>query len=106
LHNSQPAYGWIKKGTTMVIPSNTGWQRINLNRAYCLEDHIAVVHESERVNAQSTIELFENIKKKQPIGRIHIILDNAKYYRSQVIKEYLKYNPRINLVFLPPYCPN
>ena len=47
----------------MVIPSDTGRQRINLNGAYCIEDHSAVVHESERVNAQSTIALFENIKQ-------------------------------------------
>ena len=106
LHNSQPAYGWIKKGTTMVIPSNTGRQRINLNGAYCIEDHSAVVHESERVNAQSTIELFENIKQIQPKGIIYIVLDNAKYYRSTVVKEYLKRNPRVQLLFLPAYSPN
>jgi transposase len=106
LHNSQPAYGWIKKGINMVIPSNTGRQRINLNGAYCIEDHSAVVHESETVNAQSTIELLKEIMRKQPLGLIYIILDNAKYYHSQLVSEFLNQNLRVQFLFLPPYSPN
>ena len=90
----------------MIIPSNTNRQRIYLNVTYCIEDHSAVVHEPERVNTQSTIELFENIKQIQPKGIIYIVLDNAKYYRSTVVKEYLKHNPRVQLLFLPAYSPN
>jgi transposase len=33
-------------------------------------------------------------------------LDNAKYYRSQIVKEFLEKNQRIQFVFLPPYSPN
>jgi len=106
LHNSQPAYGWIKKGINMVIPSNTGRQRINLNGAYCIEDHTAVVHESETVNAQSTVELLKEIMRKQPLGLIYIILDNAKYYHSQFVNEFLQQNSRVQFLFLPPYSPN
>ena len=58
LHNSQPAYGWIIKGREMVLQSNTGRRRINLNGAYCIENHTAIVQESDTVNAQSTIALF------------------------------------------------
>jgi hypothetical protein len=52
---AQPAYGWIRKGTEMVIPSNTGRQRLNLNGAYNLEDHKAIIQEAESINAQSAI---------------------------------------------------
>ncbi|WP_279512418.1 transposase [Candidatus Thiosymbion oneisti] len=31
--------------------------------------------------------------------------DNARYYRSKAVQEYLK-TSRIQLVFLPPYAPN
>jgi transposase len=37
--------------------------------------------------------------------RIHIICDNARYYRSKVVSEYLL-SSKIELVFLPPYAPN
>ena len=37
--------------------------------------------------------------------KITVILDNARYYRSKVVAEYLQ-NSRIELMFLPPYSPN
>lgn len=42
----------------------------------------------------------------QTEGLIHIIADNAKYYHSQVVKDFIKEHPRIHFVFLPPYSPN
>lgn len=106
LHNSQPAYGWIKKGRQMVIQANTGRRRINLNGAYCIENHSVVVHEADTVNAQSTIALFKEIMRKQPLGSIYIILDNARYYRSEMVTEFVSQNSRIRLMFLPAYSPN
>lgn len=106
LHNSQPAYGWLKKGFEYTIQSNTGRQRVNINGAYNIEDHNVVIEESERVNAQSTIALFEKMLKEQPLGILYLILDNARYYRSQIVSEFQRNNPRIQLLFLPAYSPN
>jgi transposase len=106
LHNSQPAYGWIRKGVDMVLQSNTGRQRLNLNGAYNIEDHTAVVIESDSINAQSTVVLLEEMMRKQPLGLLYIILDNARYYRSEIVQNFVKKNKRIRLVFLPPYSPN
>jgi len=99
-------YGWIKKGTEKEIPSNTGRQRMNLNGAYNPQSGKAILIESRQINAQSTIELLEKIKKNQPAGKIIFIADNARYYRCQMINEYLKTNQRIKIKFLPSYSPN
>jgi transposase len=106
LHNSQPAYGWLKKGYNYTIQSNTGRNRVNINGAYNLEEHKVIIEESPSINAQSTVALFKKILKEQPLGMIYIILDNAKYYRSHVVKDFLKNHARIQLIFLPPYSPN
>jgi transposase len=106
LHNSQPAYGWIRKGTDMVLQSNTGRERLNLNGAYNIEDHTAVVQEADSINAQSTVSLLEEMMTNQPLGLIYVILDNARYYRSEMVRDFVKKNKRIKLVFLPPYSPN
>jgi len=90
----------------MVIQANTGRRRINLNGAYCIEDHSAVIHETDTINAQSTIALFKEIMRKQPLGFIYIILDNARYYRSEMVADFISRNPRIQLMFLPSYSPN
>jgi len=106
LHNSQPAFGWIKRGAEMVLKANTGRQRININGAYCLENQSVVIHESDMINAQSTIALLRKMIAKQPYGRLYVILDNARYYRSKEIRAFLHDNKRIRLIFLPPYSPN
>ncbi len=106
LHNSQPAFGWIKKGKEQVLKTNTGRMRVNINGAYDIENHRVVIREDESINSQSTIALLGQMLNAQSIGKLYVILDNAKYYRSQIVKGFLEKNPRIQFVFLPPYSPN
>jgi len=106
MHNSQPAYGWIKKGKDANLKANTGRQRINLNGAYNLEDHTVVIQEAEMINAQSTVSLLSEMLQKQRTGLIYVILDNARYYRSELVQTFVRKNNRIRLMFLPPYSPN
>ena len=106
MHNSQPAFGWIRKGQDRVIKSNTGRQRINLNGAYNLEDNSVVIQEAEMINSQSTVSLMTEMLQKQPLGKIYVILDNARYYRSELVQIFVKQNKRIRLLFLPAYSPN
>ena len=106
MHNPIKGYAWILKGEEKEIPSNTGRNRVNLNGAYCPQTGKVIVREDERINAQSTILLLKMILGRQPRGMVHVIADNAKYYRSKLVKEYLSKRPRIRLHFLPPYSPN
>ena len=105
-HNSVAAYGWIKKGTVKVLKSNTGRKRININGAINIEEMSPVVGDSDTINAQSTISLLKKIESKHPDAEsIYTICDNARYYRSKKVKEYLE-KSKVKLVFLPPYSPN
>jgi len=106
LHNSINCNGWIKKGTEKAIKANTGRDRLNINGACNVAKLNVVIHEDVTVNAQSTIALFDKMVLQQPKGKLNIIADNARYYRSFMVTEYLKINTRINLIFLPPYSPN
>ena len=38
-------------------------------------------------------------------GEIVLILDNLKAHKSKPVKEFLEHNPRMEAVYLPPYCP-
>ena len=105
-HNSMPAYGWLEKGKTREIRSNSGRQRLNLNGALSLNDYEVVIREDDSINAQSTIKLLAELEAKNPDAEtIYCILDNARYYRALIVKEYLK-TSKVELVFLPPYSPN
>ena len=62
--------------------------------------------EDSILNAQSTITFLDKIEKAYPTKRkIHIFLDNAKYYKNKLVKNYLE-GSKIQLHFLPPYSPN
>lgn len=59
----------------------------------------------DTINAQSSVELLKQIEQQHPrANRIHIISNNARYYRSQLVSEYLL-DSKIELIFLPPYVP-
>ena len=105
-HNTMAAYGWIKRGQERKLSTNSGRQRLNLHGAINAETMEMTVVESKSIDKDSTIELLETLSQKYPLSsQLHIILDNARYHHSKEVKDYLKENQRINLVFLPPYSP-
>ena len=106
IHNSITANAWIKKGTEKAIQANTGRERLNINGLCNVAKTEVLIHEDESVNAQSTILLFDKAQAHQTKGQLIIFSDNARYYRSKLVKEYLSENARIELVFLPSYSPN
>jgi transposase len=74
---------------------------LNLNGAVDTQTMQVVVRADETLDAASTIGLFEALEKKHlTAGRIYVIADNARYYRSRLVRKYLR-KSRIKLVFLP-----
>jgi len=105
-HNPIAGYGWIKRGRDHEIRSNTGRQRLNINGVINQATQQAIIRYDDTINAQSTIQLFQQIEEQNTTAQhIYIICDNARYYRSKVVSEYLD-NSKIELIFLPPYAPN
>jgi transposase len=106
-HNTQPHYGWIKKGQEKQIAANSARHRLNLQGAVHVGSSIkAVIHAAETINAQSTIALYSHLLRKHPKGRIVMICDNAPYHRSNLLAGWLKAHPRISQKPLPAYSPN
>lgn len=105
-HNTVQARAWIKKGQEKLIKSNTGRSRVNINGAYNPLTQEVLVRDFETINAESIIRHFQEIevyyKEK---NKIHVIVDNARYYRNKLVALYLK-KSKIKLIFLPPYSPN
>ena len=105
-HNSIPSYGWIKKGREKELKANCGRQRLNINGAINIETMEPVTGFYDTINAQASIDLFAKIETKHPDAEaIYIIVDNARYYRSCLLKEHVE-GTKIKLIFLPPYSPN
>ena len=104
--NSIPAFGWIRRGVEKELKSNGGRKRVNINGAVDIDTLETVTDFAKTINGASTIRLFKKLEAKHPDAKaIHIIVDNATYYKSKPVKEYLE-NSRIELHFLPSYSPN
>ena len=105
-HNTMAAFGWIKRGQTRELKTNSGRERLNLHGAINAETYEMTIIESDTVDADSTLTLLSAIENKYPgVSAIKVILDNAKYHYSAAVKEYVDHS-RIDLVFLPSYSPN
>jgi transposase len=105
-HNPVMAAGWIKQGKDYQVCSNTGRQRLNINGAVSIDTLKMVMRFDQSINAESTIELLKQIEVAYPKAKkITVICDNARYYRSKLVRAYLE-DSRVALMFLPPYAPN
>ncbi len=108
LHQNIPSYCWIDPENPPVNETNSGRRRLNILGAYN-PDTFSLIHLTgeENCNALRVIEFFVLILstyKNAP--KIIIYLDNAMYFKAKIVREWLKENPKLEVVFLPPYCPN
>lgn len=105
-HNAQAAYGWIKKGEDKKIVRFAKGKRVNLHGALNIETLDTIVIETEKVDSQSTIDLFKSMESFYPFATlIYVVMDNAGYHDSGEVIKYLG-TSRIKPVLLPPRSPN
>jgi len=106
-HNTRSTYAWVERGSQREQPTVSGRDRVNINAVLNAKNPLDVIHlDCDTVNAQTTRQLYEKILKANPNAKkIYIISDNARYYRSKELNEWLK-DTIIEPVFLPAYSPN
>ncbi len=107
-YQSRPVHGWVKKGDKVALRRTSGRQRINLHGALNLENFHCPLVQAERINAASTIALFEKLEADNPgKKRIYVFADNARYHHARLVRQWLE-RPgcRIKLIFQPAYAPH
>ena len=98
--------GWIKKGVDKPIAQTASRTRVNVMGAIELSTMKVVSCLPEYVNAETTVAFFDQLKGAYPDApKIHIILDQSGYHRSQLVKD-SALEKNIELHYLPPYSPN
>ena len=107
-HNTRSDYVWAKRGQNKEVRTNSGRNRVNINgamNAHHPEEVVTV--EAEKINAESTKELFEKLLVQyQDKDKIYVFADNARYYYNETLREWLAENPKIQVLYLPTYSPN
>jgi len=104
---TRPSYGWIKKGKDKIIDVTNGRKRMNIMGAINLETMKFEYETFEKtINSESTICFLKKVEATYKDRKvIYIIFDNAGYYKSEEVQEYLK-TSRIQALYLPPRSPN
>lgn len=106
-HNATPNYGWLPKGEVIPLRTNSGRQRVNIHGALDPELLDVIVREDKTINSESTIALLRQIEASNPLAsKILIYSDNARYYHSREVRNYVEKSAKIEFRFLPPYSPN
>ena len=105
-HQTHLAYGWIYKGVRKEVPMTGRQYRLNFMGGICLNNHKIVYENAEKIDGNSIKKFLGKLRKYHPDKhKIHVILDNAGYHKSQEVKDYAK-ALSIELHYLPPYSPN
>ena len=86
----------IVKNTTKYRANTFGFYPINGK---------SVLDFKKNSKKESVCEFLKEVREKNPVGTIIVILDNARSHIAEKTKQYAK-SLNIILVFLPPYSPN
>jgi transposase len=106
LHAAIPSQGWIKRGRTIQLKTNSGRNRLNILGAYSPDDRSLISLEGrESCDAERVAQLLRKIRAANPGKRLLVILDNAPYNHADPVTQAAK-ALRIDLLYLPPYSPN
>jgi transposase len=102
-------YCWLLVGQRFLVGVGGGRKRLNILGAYCPDDHeyLDIRLSRDNVNSQQFVNLLRVLKERHPeTTRFILYLDNARYYHTEVVKEWLGRHPEFHLEPLPAYSPN
>jgi transposase len=106
LHAAIPSQGWIKRGKTMQLKTNSGRNRLNILGAYSPDDQDLISLEGrESCDGERVVQLLQKIRRANPGKRLLIVLDNAPYNHADSVTKAAEIL-HIQLLYLPPYSPN
>jgi transposase len=108
-HNNENDRGWMKKGAegTRNVLSNTGRRRVNIiGGLNALELEVVTIVTEANCNKELMICYLEELKAcNLECEKIYLVLDNASYNRAYEVKQKAD-ELGMQLIYLPPYCPN
>lgn len=109
-HQSQSVCGWILRGEQKHLPTTAKQKRLHYLGSLRLgtsdnEPHTIFTQQYETINTETAMQFFDLLQQQIDAKIIHLICDNAMYFKSKKMKEYFE-NSKIIIHYLPSYSPN
>jgi transposase len=90
----------------LYVRAASGRQRFNVLGAFnAVTRELIAVTNTSVVNTETMCELLREIASRGLVGRVSVVLDNARYQRNKVVQA-LAESLKIELLSLPSYSPN
>jgi putative transposase len=96
---------WFSKGEQRIIQTYGKHESVKLAGILNYETGKVHVDEFEEWNAAVFLRFLEKTLEWYPTGKIVMVLDNSKVHHALLLQDFLVANPRLTLMFLPPYSP-
>lgn len=96
---------WFPKGEQRLIKTYGKHESVKLVGIINYETGKVHVEEHEEFNAQVFLGFLKQVLVLYPVGKILMVLDNSKVHHALLLNDFLGANPRLKLMFLPPYSP-
>jgi transposase len=107
LHAAIPSQGWIKRGKTMQLQTNSGLYRLNILGAYSPDERDLIsVSGRESCDGERVAQLLQKIRAANGGKRLLIVLDNAPYNHADTVSEAARRLRIERAEYLPTYSPN
>lgn len=88
------------------MPSDSNRERVNICGVVDSKSKTAYVQRIEKGNSQGFISFLKWLYCFfSSYTKIHLYVDNARWHKSKMVKEYLATQDKISLHFFPPYSP-
>jgi transposase len=102
---------WQKRGQQRRIPAPTysqSYQSCRVIGAYNWNDNTIHAQFPSKVRTETVVQFLEwltyDVYPNQPLI---LVLDNASYHHAAAVKAFCALvEPRLQLIYLPPYCSN
>jgi transposase len=97
---------WFSKGKQRIIKTYGKHESLKLSGIIDYETGKVFIDESDESTAETFLLFMKKVLVLYPTGKIVMVLDNSKVHHAILLEDFLKANPRLMLMFLPPYSPN
>ncbi|PYE54064.1 transposase [Deinococcus yavapaiensis KR-236] len=95
---------WAPRGKTPIIKTHLRWHSLSIIGAITSNGRVFQNTYPHAIRAVHVVAFLEHLLFFVP-GPITVILDRAGIHRAKVVQAFVAAQPRLRVVYLPPYAP-
>ncbi len=105
---AKPGYQWMEKGTQVKVPTPGKNQKGYVAASW--DARTGAVHHETGVRKDNALfrRLLDRLDTTYPArryDRLYMVVDNYRVHKARAVQQWLAEHPRVELLFLPAYCP-